>query len=169
MKYFLAIVISLSFVSVKAQTPAYDTIPPFQKDSMLPVFSIMQTDSSWFNNLNLPKDKPVVILYFSPECGHCQLTAHEYMKDAKRFKDVFFVWVSYQPMEEIKTFADNYKMLKAKNIAIGRDPKYYVPAFFKVKYTPFIAVYNKDGKLIQAFDGGTDTDTLYGLLHPKEN
>ena len=31
------------------------------------------------------------MLYFSPECGHCQLTAHEFMKDAKRFKDVFCV------------------------------------------------------------------------------
>ena len=108
------------------------------------------------------------MLYFSPECGHCQLTAHEFMKDAKRFKDVFFVWVSYQPMEEIKTFADNYKMLKAKNIAVGRDPKYYIPSFFRVKYTPFIAAYNKDGKLIAAFDGGTDTDTVYDLLYPKE-
>ena len=42
-------------IAANARSQTFDSIPPFQKDSTLPVFSIMQTDSSWFNNLNLPK------------------------------------------------------------------------------------------------------------------
>ena len=91
------------------------------------------------------------------------------MKDIKRFKDVFFVWVSYQPLEEIQTFAETYKMLKTKNMVIGRDPKYYVPSFFRVKYTPYIAAYDKNGKLLQTFEGGADADTLYRSLYPVKN
>lgn len=169
MKYFLILfsVFYLPTYSGKAQ--AVDTIPPYQKDSTLPLFSIQQTDSSWFNNMNLPKNEPTVIIYFSPECGHCQLTAHDYMKSIKRFKDVFFVWVSYQSMDEIRTFAEDYKMLNTKNIAVGRDPKYYIPAYFRVKYTPYIAAYDRNGRLLQTFDGGTDPDTLYKLINTGSN
>ena len=54
MKYFLAFMLGL-VIAANARSQTFDSIPPFQKDSTLPVFSIMQTDSSWFNNLNLPK------------------------------------------------------------------------------------------------------------------
>jgi protein-disulfide isomerase len=37
-----------------------------------------------------------VIVYFNPECGHCQLTAHDFMEKKDDFKDVFFVWVTYR-------------------------------------------------------------------------
>ena len=72
-------------------------------------------------------------------------------------------------MQEIQSFADTYKMLHVKNLVIGRDPKYYVPSYYRVKFTPYVAVYNKEGRLLQTFDGGTDPDTLYRLLYPAQN
>jgi len=148
---------------VYAQT--YDSIPPYQKDSTIPAFSILQTDSTWFNKEALPHNEPVVIIYFSPECGHCQLTAHEFDEKMKKMKDVFFVWVSYHPMTDIKSFAEEYKLVDQKNIRVGRDPKYFVPSFYRVKFTPFMAVYGKNGKLIQTYDSGTDPDTIIKLLN----
>ena len=85
----------------------YDSIPLYQKDSTIPDFSIMQTDSSWFVKEFLPPNKPVIIIYFSPDCGHCQLTAHDFEKKMNKMKDVFFVWVSYLPMDIIVWVAAN--------------------------------------------------------------
>jgi thiol-disulfide isomerase/thioredoxin len=165
MKHFFGLFLLLFFASV-IHAQAYDTIPPYQKDSIIPAFSILQTDSTWFNKEALPHDKPVVIVYFNPECGHCQLTAHEFEQKKNKLKDVFFVWVTYDTsFNEIISFAKEYKLLKANNIIVGRDPKYYVPSFFRVKFTPFMAVYDKNGRLLQTYDAGTDPDTIIKLLN----
>ena len=164
MKTLLAIIFFSCFLNV-ANAQQFDTIPPYQKDSIIPAFSILQTDSTWFNKEALPGNRPVVIIYFRPDCGHCQLTAQEFEQKIAQFKDVFFVWVSYDSVAHIKSFAEEYKLLNAKNIRVGRDTKYYVPSFFKIKFTPFIAVYNKKGKLMHTYDGGTDPDTIVRLLN----
>ena len=156
------------FLIVHSFAQDYDSIPPYQKDSTIPAFSILQTDSTWFNKEALPENKFVVVIYFSPECGHCQLTAHEYEKKMKSFKDVFFVWVSYRSVPEIKSFDSAYHLSAFKNVSIGRDPKYFVPSFFRVKFTPFIAVYNKQGKLMQTYEQGADPVVLTRLLHPPK-
>lgn len=142
----------------------FDTIPPYQKDSTLPDFMLLQTDSTWFLKNEIPANKPVIITYFSPTCGHCQLTANDFKQEYRKLKDFFFIWVSYSPMEEIKIFAQNFDLLHHNNIRIGRDPNYLVPAFFRVKYTPFMAVYGTNGRLIKTFELGTDPQTIIDLL-----
>jgi thiol-disulfide isomerase/thioredoxin len=165
MKKFICVFFSFVLLTV-THAQEYDPVPPYQKDSTIPAFSILQTDSvSWFNKAGLPANKPVVIVYFNPECGHCQLTAHDFEEKKNQLKDVFFVWVTYDTsFTKIRSFAEQYNLLGAKNIRIGRDPKYYVPSFFRVKYTPFMAVYNKDGRLLQTYESGTDPETIIRLL-----
>ena len=86
-----------------------------------------------------------------------------------KLKDIFFVWVSYLSLDKIKTFEDEYKMVGQKNIRIGRDPNYYIPSFYRVKFTPFMAVYDKKGKLLQTYDEGTDPNTIINLLSLKKS
>ncbi len=163
MKFFLSFIFLLTTYNFVA-AQEYDTVPPYKKDPNLPTFSILQTDSTWFNNLMLPDNKPVVIVYFSPDCGHCAITAHDFVRDMPKMKNLFFVWVSYISLDEVRPFAQEYKLLQFKNVRVGRDPKYYIPSFYKVKYTPFIAVYDKDKKFMAAYDGGTDTKTIIDLF-----
>lgn len=142
-----------------------DTIPPYEKDSLhIPSFTVLQTDSSFTNDKKIPNDRPVVIVYFSPECGHCQITADEFSKKMKEMKNIFFVWVSYYPLPEIKEFAKKFNLQQFNNIIIGRDPNYTIPSYFRVKFTPFMAVYNKEHHLIQTYGQGTEADTLINLL-----
>ena len=110
MKSFIAIMAIFFCSSTMLHAQQYDSIPAYQKDSTIPEFSIMQTDSSWFVKEFLPPNKPVIIIYFSPDCGHCQLTAKDFEKQRDKMKDIFFVWVSYLPMDKIKSFAEEYKM-----------------------------------------------------------
>ena len=166
-KIFFLPVILCSCLLVHAQK---EKTAPYQKDSTLPVFSLLQTDSTtWFNSEDFPKGKPVVIVYFNPDCGHCQLTAHEFMEKEDSFKDVFFVWVTYRAtFAEIKQFGEDNKMFDAENIRLGKEMKYTIVPFYDVHYTPYIAVYNEKGKLLQTYDGGTDADTVIRLLYPAK-
>lgn len=145
----------------------YDSIPPYQKDSIAPAFSILQTDSTWFNKQALPEHTPVVIVYFSPTCHHCQLAAHEFSEKMKKMKDIFFVWLSYYSVPELKTFDEEYHLTKFKNVRLGRDTKYYIAPFYKIRYTPFMAVYGKDGKLLATYEQGTDPKTIMEVIERK--
>src|SRR6478736_3025314 len=128
---FLLIAANISLV----QAQEYDTIPPYQKDSLhIPKFTVLKTDSSYTNDMAIPEGKPVVIVYFSPTCGHCQLAA------------------------------DEFNLQQFTNSIIGRDPNYAIPSYFRVKFTPYMAVYNKDHHLIQTYGQGTEADTIMALL-----
>ncbi len=162
-KILLLLLVAVKISSIHAQE--FDTIPPYQKDSLhIPEFTVLQTDSSYTNNKKIPADKPVVIIYFSPECGHCQITADEFSKKMADMKDIFFVWVSYYPLPEIKEFAKKFNLQQFNNIIIGRDENYTIPSYYRVKFTPFMAVYNKEHHLIQTYQQGTDADKLISLL-----
>lgn len=159
----LLLIIAVKLNAVKAQE--VDTIPPYQKDSLhIPEFTVLKIDSTFANQSVIPKDKPVVIVYFSPECGHCQITADAFSKRMQEMRDIYFVWVSYYPLPEIRDFAKKFNLQQFTNITIGRDPNYTIPSYFRVKYTPFMAVYNKDHHLIQTYGQGTEADTLINLL-----
>ena len=162
-KLLFLFIIAIKINSLQAQD--YDTVPPYEKDSLhIPSFTVLQTDSSFTNDKKIPSNKSVVIIYFSPECGHCQITAQEFGEKMKSMKDIFFVWVSYYPLPEIKEFAKKFNLQQFNNIIIGRDPNYTIPSYFRVKFTPFMAVYNKEHHLIQTYQQGTEADTLIRLL-----
>ena len=56
----------------QAQTKVNENIPPFK---------ILKADSTWFTAANLKKDKPVMIIYFSPDCS--ALPAHGLRDEAE--------------------------------------------------------------------------------------
>ncbi|MFX6759586.1 hypothetical protein ABTH30_22080, partial [Acinetobacter baumannii] len=67
-------------MSANAQQPK-DTSAPYLRNQNIPPIKIITaingTDTTWFTNDNLPKDKTIAIIYFSPECSHCQYEAKE--------------------------------------------------------------------------------------------
>src|ERR1700750_2058496 len=101
-KILLLFMLAAKINTIHAQD--YDTVPPYQKDSLhIPEFTVLKTDSTYTNDKVIPKDKPVVIIYFSPTCGHCQITAQEFGEKMKDMKDIYFVWVTYNhSLAEIK-------------------------------------------------------------------
>lgn len=161
MKKILFILFTFFSITSFAQT---DDLPAYKKQPGVPQFMILQTDSTWFTTSSLPKNKPVIITYFSPECGHCQLEAQELAKHMDDLKNVNFVWASYFTPAEIKEFMTKYEMKDFKNVHFGRDVKYYLPVFYDLKFTPFTAVYDKQGKLIKTYETGIDFKELSELL-----
>lgn len=159
--FFLFFVIA--FVSLEAQVQT-DTLPPYKKDNHMPAFRIQKFDDSWLTRDQLPKNVPTVIIYFSPDCAHCKHEAREIVKNIDKLKNVNFVWISYKEMELIKEFFYVLDLYKYPNMYAGRDPKYMVPAFYRVKFTPFVAVYDKKGLFVKAFDGGAEMPQLLPLL-----
>ncbi len=75
------ILLLLTFTSHVAFSQS-DTLPAYLQVPIVPPFKIQLTDGSWFSKSDLDK-KPSLILYFSPDCGHCQLETEEIISRAK--------------------------------------------------------------------------------------
>ena len=78
----------------------------------------------------------------------------------KAFEGIEIVMATYQPVFKAKAFANVFRLSSYPNIYVGRDVTYFFGPFYQLKSAPFIALYNKDQKLIKAFDGGAPVATL---------
>ena len=165
-KTFLSLILIIfSLTTVLAQnSKTVDTIPPYKKNPSIPEFKIVTPDSLWYAKENVPQNKPFVIIYFSPDCGHCQFEAKELIKHSEDFKNVTFLWVSFHPLVAIKAFAAQYGLDKFPNMIYGRDPKYFLPSFYKVEFTPYMAVYNTAGSFVKEFREGAKPEELLEIV-----
>ena len=163
--FLLSLVISFSS---SAQTTAAvakdDNSAPYKKTPFMPSFKIQMPDSSWFSKANLQKNKPTLILYFSPDCGHCQLETEELLSKMKNFNNLQIVMITSRPFEDMANFADHYKIKRFPAIKIGSDPARLVTTFYDVRFTPFSALYDKKGMLVKVYEKGIDMEELAGLI-----
>lgn len=158
----------LAFIAITATTfgqeTKKDSLPVYIKNPEVPSFNILTIDSTYFSKTDLPKNRPVVIIYFSPDCGHCQYEAKQIVQNMDSLRNAFFIWVSFHPLDQIKQFYKTYGFDKFDNIKIGRDPKYFIPSFYKVEFTPFMAIYNSKGLFTKEFREGAKAEELTSVL-----
>ena len=162
---FFLLLILIAF-STKAQSPI-DTIPNYQKNKAIPEFRLLLTDSSWMSKKDIPAYDYTAIIYFSPECNHCQYEATEIINKIDSLKNVLFIWASYRDFEDIKKFYYKYKLNLYPNMKVGRDPKYSIPAFYQVKFTPFVALYNHQKEFVKAWEMGVEMPELIEFINKK--
>jgi cytochrome oxidase Cu insertion factor (SCO1/SenC/PrrC family) len=154
--------------SLNAQTNTVstesDSSAAYRKNPTIPAFSIQTPDSSWFRKANLRSGKPTLILYFSPDCGHCQLETEEVLSKMRELSNLQIVMITSRPFTDMVNFAEKYKINRFSSIKIGTDPSRMVTQFYDVKFTPFSAVYNSNGKLVKVYEKGIDMPELISLV-----
>jgi thiol-disulfide isomerase/thioredoxin len=140
-----------------------NTTPPYLRNQSIPTFSIQLADSSWFFNTSLNPKKPVLILYFSPDCGHCQVETEEILARMNSLTELQIVMITSRPFEDMLNFIQHYKLHKFPGIVVGKDHARAITRFYDVRMTPFSALYNKKGKLVKAYKKGIDMNELIKL------
>ena len=127
-----------------------------QDITKIPPFKILRPDSTYFTPANLKKDKPVMIIYFSPDCSHCQHLVYEMKPEMKQLGDIQIVMVTFTDftmLKMIKNFTRDFDLAKYPNITVGTEGHtYVVQQYYQVRTTPYIAVYDHKGKLVKAYD-----------------
>jgi thioredoxin-related protein len=137
----------------------FPTVPPFN--------IITVPDSLPFTKADLKKRKPVMIVYFSPDCDHCKHFTKELLNRLSLFKKVQIVMASALDHNLIKKFYTEYQLGDHSSIKIGRDGIDFLRDFFRIKSYPTIALYDKKGNLIGKFDGSTPIEQLAEQLKTK--
>jgi thiol-disulfide isomerase/thioredoxin len=161
MRIFTLLFLLLSPIMALAQ----DQDAPYLKYPTLPNFSILQEDStSWFTNRDLRPGVPVIIMLFSPDCDHCREQTEMFTRNISKLRNIEIVMSTFQPVYKIRNFCKEFDLHKYQNFHIGRDVKYFFGPFYRIKFAPLLALYDKNRNLITVFEGDTKVDKILDAL-----
>ena len=171
MKHILFIAVLLfSFSNISfGQQQVVDSFP-YQKYPALPAFQILLLDStSQANTFEAPKKKAIMLMFFSPDCDHCETVTQEIIAHIKDFKKTKIYMFSPMPLHTIKTFYDkmglsNYK----KYITVGQEYKGFFHSYYGTQYVPHIVIYGKDKKLVASFEGDGKIEDILNAIKSTE-
>lgn len=102
---------------------------------------------------------PLVILYFEPDCEHCQRQAAEINRHMVGFGEVHLLWLSKDSLPELQHFAQQYGLLRqpATQVMQIRLKLAKKMDFLSV---PDIRVYDPTHKLVRRFRGETSAAAI---------
>jgi thioredoxin-related protein len=162
MKIFL---IGLSLFFAASTFAQQDTsIPPFKRYPSVPGLQLLTTDSTAYTNDSIPKNKPVMLMLFSPDCDHCQHEAEQIAANKDSFTNTHIILVSTFPIHRLKEFAEKYRLTSMNNVVMTKDPFYLLISFYAVRNLPYLALYNKKGALIETFAGSVGIEKIIATL-----
>jgi len=147
-----------------AQAVANSTEQTVKMGTGIPPYRILTTDSNYATPANLKKHRKLMLIYFSPDCPHCQHLTEEMKPKMKEFGDTQIVMITWSlnfDIRAIKDFVRDYDLKKYPNLTIGTEGySDIVRKYFSIATTPYIAIYNSNGKLAKAFDKAPEIDKL---------
>ncbi|HWZ35148.1 MAG TPA: thioredoxin domain-containing protein, partial [Mucilaginibacter sp.] len=110
--------------------------------SAMPGYKILKTDSTWATPANL-KHHRTMLIYFSPDCPHCQHLTMEMREKIKQFGDtqiLMITWSNNYDIRAIKNFVKEYDLKKYPNITVGTEGyTYLIQKYYHIETTPYIA------------------------------
>lgn len=111
------------------------------------------------------RQKPTVIIYFHPECEHCQYEASEIGKQAEQFEKANMILITPDnSTKRVEAFATKYHLWGVDNLVVLLDHKNNFKNHFGTAVIPSIFIYGADHKLLKVYKGETKMEAIIGSL-----
>jgi len=99
-------------------------------------------------------DQPTIIMYFHPECEHCQYESGEIGRQKEQFEKVNMILITPDDsILRVEAFAKRYRLLDVDNLTILMDRKKRFKSHFGTTVIPSLFIYGSDKKLIKMYKG----------------
>ncbi len=72
--------------------------------------------------------------------------------------------VSFYPLWQLNSFAKEYGLDQIPNLVIGKDVHFLLAPFFNARSLPLHAFYNKEGNMIDVFEGAMEIEKLLQIF-----
>jgi thiol-disulfide isomerase/thioredoxin len=132
----------------------------------MPSFQMELTNGKIFTSNQLQKNKPVLLIYYAPDCEHCQALITQILKQYESFKKLEIVLVTFEPLSYAGAFEKNYKINSHPNIISGVEyPTFYFKNLYNLQNTPFTALFDRHRKLVISYRKQTPVDDLIKYIH----
>jgi thiol-disulfide isomerase/thioredoxin len=121
-------------VKIDSTLIAYNTLPSLK---------VLQLDSTRISFQKLfIKNKPTVLIFFNPDCDHCQQELENIIAHIAEVKNIQFICISNRPLFLIKPFAKLLKIQKIPNIKMVSIADNALFRFYGVGSFPSMVIYN---------------------------
>ncbi|MBX3102638.1 MAG: redoxin domain-containing protein [Bacteroidetes bacterium] len=119
---------------------------------VVPPFSFAGTGGKAVTFNDMPKGRTLFVLYFSPDCDHCNKQASLIRDQIQLFDKAAFLWVNaFNDMTEIKAFEQKYFPGRAGQFFFAKDEEFLFDRYFGESQVPSIYVYDTQGKRIASY------------------
>lgn len=135
----------------------------FERIKTFPRFNSYYIDGRDFNTDRI-KEGPVLIVFFHPECEHCQYQIGELSKLLPDLPGLNTLFVSHAPVDIVKKFVDDYGIKDSEFSAILSDQSLDVRELFNVNKVPATILYNSQLELVKRYDGEVRIETIMRYL-----
>ena len=153
-RILFVIFLAATIISFAQKDTTVPLAPPYLRFPDLPPFQLLKVDSvTYFTKADVPKNKPVLLMIFDPNCDHCQHATEDILKNIESLKNIQIVMSTNASFEGLKDFYNRYELANYKNITVGLEVKYFLVPFYDVRNLPYLAMYDKKGKLITTHEG----------------
>jgi thioredoxin-related protein len=164
--YLITFFILFNIATIFAQTNNFPDSNLLQKGVPLPLFNVLNLDSSISNTAQIPNDKNVVLVLFNPTCGHCQTVGKNIKDSIKKFTNTHFIFVAGLPtFTFFKEFTEFTNLKSAENISIGGDYSNITPSIFAFNGIPQIMIYDENKKLKEIIYKEISIAQLYNSIN----
>ncbi len=124
-----------------------------QASKPLAPFEIKLTNGKLFTRSELSPG-PVILIYFSPDCGHCKDFTKELLNYPDAFKTKQVVMVTFTPLPTVDQFERTLFLQLFPNITVGTEGESYrVMRYYGIRTFPYVALYNRAGKFVKSYEG----------------
>lgn len=145
MKTFLILMILFLAAPAMAQ-------PPDRRGDLLPAFQMTKTTGKIFGSRELKGGRPVLLVYFAPDCDHCMVLLDAFFKQTATFRNAEIVLISFKPVQQMLPFEKKYGTAQYANMHVGTEGfSFFLRNHFRLQKTPFVAVYDRQKKLVCSF------------------
>lgn len=117
----------------------------------LPNFQFVKPNGEIFTNQNLHKGKATIVLFFDPDCDHCQKQADWIAASPESFKNAQLLWVSTAEPDAINIFHKSRFGKYPYPVFFVKDKNYKFDSIFGYSVAPTILVYSSTGQLQKSF------------------
>lgn len=151
-KFFLPVILIITSFTLSAQ----------QK---VPAFRMVLSSGKLFHASSLPQGKPIIVIYFSPECDHCHVLMKEWFKRSGDFSKASVAMITFLPVSSVSLFEREYNTKQHSNIIAGTEgTTFLVRNYYKVLDLPFVALHDKNGNLVSTYSKDIPLNTLAAKL-----
>lgn len=132
-----------------------------REGELLPSANLILPDSiSHVNVASLATGRSIVLFYFLPDCPYCLAEMSEITRNISHLKAITFCLITPYPYVFMKQFYEKYNLGLYDNLVIGSEEIVSLGRYFNINRVPFIAVYNRNGRLVSAFAGNVSYEQI---------
>ena len=142
---------------------------PHASAQTMPAFQIKLSNGKAFSSSALSSKKPTIIIYFAPDCEHCQVLMKQLLNKINTFKNTEIVMITFESLQSVAGFEKQFQTFKYPNIKVGMEvPVFFFRKYYQLQQTPFTALFDKNRKLIISYKDYTPLDDLIKKMKTLE-